>query len=167
VHGHCHHKSVLSFKDDQEIMKKIGLDFEMSDPGCCGMAGSFGFETEHYDVSMKVGEQRLLPAVRKAGTDMLIIADGFSCREQIDQGAGRKPLHLAQVIQMALRETPYLTTEHGPSLTQPRLGRHLHRPDGRSRRRIGAESTALIGAGVLAGGLLAWNMVRPARTSQR
>jgi Fe-S oxidoreductase len=98
VHGHCHHKAIIGFKNEQEILKKMGVDFEMSDPGCCVMAGSFGFEADHYDVSMKVGEQRLLPAVRQADDDTLIIADGFSCHEQILQGAGRKPLHLAQVI---------------------------------------------------------------------
>jgi FAD/FMN-containing dehydrogenase/Fe-S oxidoreductase len=162
VHGHCHHKSVLDFKADQEILKKMGLDFEMPDPGCCGMAGSFGFEAEHYDLSMKVGEQRLLPSVRQADRDTLIIANGFSCHEQIDQGAGRASLHLAQVIQLALREAPYLSgMEHGPSVTEPRLCSRLPRMgDGRlSRRRlIGTGSAALLGAGALAGGLLAWSM---------
>jgi len=161
VHGHCHHKSVLDFRSEQELLKNMGLDFEMPDPGCCGMAGSFGFEAEHYDVSMKVGEQRLLPAVRQAGRDTLIIANGFSCHEQIDQGAGRGPLHLAQVIQMALHEIPYLSSmDHGPSMFEPRLGSRLPQlGDGQQkRRRIGAGSAALLGAGALAGGLLAWQM---------
>jgi Fe-S oxidoreductase len=74
------------------------------DSGCCGMAGSFGFEEEHYDVSIKCGERVLLPAVRQAERDALIIADGFSCREQIAQTTDRQALHVSQVIQMALRE---------------------------------------------------------------
>ncbi|HTU19480.1 MAG TPA: FAD-binding and (Fe-S)-binding domain-containing protein [Gemmataceae bacterium] len=164
VHGHCHHKSVLDFRSEQEILKKMGLDFEMPDPGCCGMAGSFGFEADHYDISMNVGEQRLLPAVRQTGRDTLIIADGFSCHEQIDQGAGRRPLHLAQVIQMALREMPYLSSrDHGPSVLEPRIPNRLPQMgDGRSssrrRRRVGANTAALLGAAALAGGLLAWQM---------
>jgi Fe-S oxidoreductase len=159
LHGHCHHKAVIGFKNEQEILQKMGVEFDMPDPGCCGMAGSFGFEEGHYDVSMKVGEQRLLPAVRQAGDDTLVIADGFSCHEQILQGAGRKPMHLAEVIQMALRQTPYLMQDHGPSVTRPRLGTHLAQRNGH-RRRVGAGSAALIGASVLAGGLLAWNMAR-------
>jgi Fe-S oxidoreductase len=79
------------------------LDFELLDSGCCGMAGSFGFEERHYDVSMKCGERVLLPAVREADKSTLIIADGFSCREQIAQATDRQALHLAQVIRMAMR----------------------------------------------------------------
>jgi predicted DNA-binding protein with PD1-like motif len=83
----------------------------MLDSGCCGMAGSFGFEGGHYDVSMKIGEQSLLPAVRQAPRDALVVADGFSCREQVRHATGRKPLHSAQVLQMALRQTAGRTTE--------------------------------------------------------
>ncbi len=72
------------------------------------MAGSFGFEKDHYDVSMQVGERVLLPAVRNASKDTLIIADGFSCREQIAQATGRRALHLAQVIQMAMHKAALL-----------------------------------------------------------
>ncbi|MGB7586008.1 MAG: hypothetical protein WBM11_14275, partial [Terriglobales bacterium] len=79
-------------------------DFYAPAPGCCGMAGSFGFEKDKYAISMAVGELELLPAVRQAVPDSLIIADGFSCREQIAQGASRRAVHLAQVIQMALRQ---------------------------------------------------------------
>jgi Fe-S oxidoreductase len=74
------------------------------DSGCCGMAGSFGFEEEHYEVSMKCGERVLLPAVRRADEDTLIIANGFSCREQIAQATGRQALHLAEVIRIAMQE---------------------------------------------------------------
>jgi len=75
----------------------------MPAPGCCGMAGAFGFEKEKYDVSIAIGELELLPAVRRASKDSLIIADGFSCREQIEQSTGRRALHLAEIIQEALR----------------------------------------------------------------
>jgi Fe-S oxidoreductase len=101
VHGHCHHKSVLKMTAELKVLKKLGLDFEVLDSGCCGMAGGFGFEKEHYEVSMKVGERVLLPAVRETG-NALVIADGFSCREQIRQGANREALHLADVLRMAL-----------------------------------------------------------------
>jgi FAD/FMN-containing dehydrogenase/Fe-S oxidoreductase len=104
VHGHCHHKSVLKMDAEESVMKKLKLDFRVLDSGCCGMAGSFGFTKEKYDVSMACGERVLLPEVRQAADDAMIIADGFSCHEQIVQSTGRTPLHLAQVLQMALRE---------------------------------------------------------------
>jgi Fe-S oxidoreductase len=164
VHGHCHHRAIIGFQNEVSILNRMGIDSEVPDPGCCGMAGSFGFEAPHYDVSMKVGEQRILPAVRKAEADRLIIADGFSCHEQILQGTGRKPLHIAQVLQMALRESPYLTQDHGPSILHPRLSSRVPQMDGhdssrrRQRRRIGVGS-AVVSASLLAGGLLAWQML--------
>src|SRR5215469_5095095 len=103
VHGHCHHKSVLKFDSERELLKRIGLDFEILDSGCCGMAGSFGFEKEKYAVSVQIGERVLLPAVRAASADTLIIADGFSCFQQIEQLTGRRALHIAEVLQMAIR----------------------------------------------------------------
>ncbi|HEY6307920.1 MAG TPA: FAD-linked oxidase C-terminal domain-containing protein [Candidatus Angelobacter sp.] len=104
VHGHCHHKSVLKFDSEQELLERLGLDFQVLDSGCCGMAGSFGFEAEKYDVSVQIGERVLLPAVRKADADTLIIADGFSCFQQIEGLTGREALHLAEVLQMAIRQ---------------------------------------------------------------
>jgi FAD/FMN-containing dehydrogenase/Fe-S oxidoreductase len=104
VHGHCHHKSVLKFDSEHELLKRTGLDFQVIDSGCCGMAGSFGFEAGKYDVSVKIGERVLLPAVRNASPDTLIIADGFSCFQQIEGLTGRKALHIAEVLQMAIRE---------------------------------------------------------------
>lgn len=103
VHFHCNHHAVLQREDELRVLAGMGLDLEVLDSGCRGMAGSFGFEKEHFDVSMKCGERVLLPAVRAAGEDDLIIADGFSCREQIAQSAGRPTLHLAEVLQMAMR----------------------------------------------------------------
>ncbi|HEY6959271.1 MAG TPA: FAD-binding and (Fe-S)-binding domain-containing protein [Candidatus Limnocylindria bacterium] len=102
VHGHCHHKSVLGFEPEKRVLERIGLEHEILDSGCCGMAGSFGFEREHYGVSTAVGELVLLPRVRGAGRETLVVADGFSCREQIAQSGGRDAVHLADVMAMAL-----------------------------------------------------------------
>jgi Fe-S oxidoreductase len=103
VQSHCHHKAILHFDDEEKVLKKLGLDVDHPDSGCCGMAGAFGFEPDKYELSMRVGERVLLPAVREAARDTIIIADGFSCREQIAQGTDREALHLAQVLQMALK----------------------------------------------------------------
>ena len=104
VQGHCHHKAIMRFHDEDAVMKQMGLDFETLASGCCGMAGSFGYEADKYDVSIRCGERVLLPAVRTAGLSTLVIADGFSCREQIAQETPRRALHLAEVMQLALRE---------------------------------------------------------------
>jgi FAD/FMN-containing dehydrogenase/Fe-S oxidoreductase len=103
VHGHCHHKSVMRMTDEESVLRKMGIDFHAPAPGCCGMAGSFGFEADKYETSIAIGELELLPAVRKADPDCLVIADGFSCREQIAQCTNRRALHLAEVIQLAAR----------------------------------------------------------------
>jgi len=102
VHGHCHQKSVMKMTDEESVLRRLGIDCQMPAPGCCGMAGAFGFEKEKYDVSVAIGELELLPAVRNAPADWLIIANGFSCREQIQQCTGRHALHLAEVIRMAM-----------------------------------------------------------------
>ena len=104
VHGHCHHKALMKMTAEESVLTRMGIDFTSPAPGCCGMAGAFGFEKEKYDVSKAIGELELLPAVRHAPTDWLVIADGFSCREQIAQETDRHALHLAEVLQMALRE---------------------------------------------------------------
>lgn len=105
VQGHCHHKAVLNFDDEEKLLKRLGLDVDHPDSGCCGMAGAFGFETDKYELSMRIGERVLLPLVREAARDTIIVADGFSCREQIAQGTGREALHVAQVLQMAMNES--------------------------------------------------------------
>jgi FAD/FMN-containing dehydrogenase/Fe-S oxidoreductase len=102
LHGHCHHKSIMKMTAEESLLRRIGIDFQSPAPGCCGMAGSFGFEHDKYAVSAAIGELELLPAIRNAPPDWLIIADGFSCREQIAQGTRRHALHLAEVLQMAL-----------------------------------------------------------------
>jgi len=106
LHVHCHQKALVPRDGEKEVLEALGLDLEILDSGCCGMAGAFGFEEgEHYRVSMQCGERVLLPAVRKAQEDTLVLADGFSCHEQITQGTGRRPLHLAQVLRMAYEGT--------------------------------------------------------------
>jgi Fe-S oxidoreductase len=102
VHGHCHHKSVIKMSGEESVLRRLGVNYTMPAPGCCGMAGAFGFEKEKYETSIAIGELELLPAIRNAPADWLIIANGFSCREQIQQCTGRNAMHLAEVIQMAL-----------------------------------------------------------------
>ncbi|MFL6526810.1 MAG: FAD-binding and (Fe-S)-binding domain-containing protein [Chthoniobacterales bacterium] len=119
AHVHCHQKALKQTTADEKLLRRIGLDLELPNNGCCGMAGAFGFEADHYDTSMKVAEHELLPHVRNLPKDTLLIADGFSCREQVRQTTDRFPLHIAQVLQMAQRrdntasrsypEEPYIT----------------------------------------------------------
>jgi FAD/FMN-containing dehydrogenase/Fe-S oxidoreductase len=104
LHGHCHQKALFGMKNEQQLFEKMGLEAELLDSGCCGLAGSFGFEQDKYDISMTIGERVLLPRVRQAQRDTLIITDGFSCREQIMHGTRRKAMHIAEVLQMAMRQ---------------------------------------------------------------
>jgi Fe-S oxidoreductase len=105
LHGHCHQKSLMKMKDEESLLRKMGAELQSLDSGCCGMAGPFGFEKDKYAVSQAIGERVLLPAVRNAPTDWLIISDGFSCREQIQQATGRKAVHLAEAIQLAAQSS--------------------------------------------------------------
>ncbi len=102
VHGHCHQKAVMGMQPELRLLAAAGYEVEAPDSGCCGMAGSFGFKPEHYLASQKIGESVLLPKVRAAADDTLIVTNGFSCREQIEQSAGRKTLHLAEVLASTL-----------------------------------------------------------------
>ena len=107
LHGHCHQKATVGMAAEEATLWSIGLAPAQPEPGCCGMAGAFGFERgEHYELSQKIGERALLPAVRAAAPDALVVADGFSCREQISQSGGRRAVHLAEVLEMALAPTP-------------------------------------------------------------
>ena len=104
---HCHHHAVLGYDADKELQRRVGLDVEHLASGCCGLAGDFGMTPDHREVSLAVGEQVLLPAVRAAAAGTLILADGFSCRTQIEEaGTGRHALHLAEVVNAALRGVP-------------------------------------------------------------
>jgi FAD/FMN-containing dehydrogenase/Fe-S oxidoreductase len=107
VQRHCHHQAVMGFDAEEELLRRVGLEAEVLDSGCCGMAGSFGFEAgEKYEVGRRAGERVLLPRVREADDDVLIVADGFSCRTMIEQETDRRALHLAQVIRMAMEDGP-------------------------------------------------------------
>lgn len=102
LHLHCHEKAVLAPAKARSVLEKMGLGVREPEPGCCGMAGSFGFERAHGDLSRKIGEANLMPAVREAAEDERIIIEGFSCREQIRQMTGRAPEHLAEVVASAM-----------------------------------------------------------------
>jgi Fe-S oxidoreductase len=99
---HCHQRAVFGIDADRRLLSRIGVDFDLPDSGCCGMAGAFGFEKSHYGVSMAIGERVLLPEVRRAAPETLVLADGFSCREQIVHATGRRALHLAELIRRAM-----------------------------------------------------------------
>jgi len=150
LHGHCHQKSLEEIGDKEngklhgeiDVLKKMGVDFHTPDTGCCGMAGAFGFEREHYDVAVAAGERSILPKVRDAGDDTIIIADGFSCREQIEQGTHRQAMHLAQVIQYAKHQQTRLPGP--PEAAMVGRKRSEHR---RAAVRVGVTATALF-AGV-------------------
>jgi len=152
VHGHCHHKAIMGMTDEEKVLAKLGLDFHVPDSGCCGMAGAFGFEKDHYDVSIKVGERVLLPAVRSADKDTLIIANGFSCREQIAQTTDRRALHLAEVIQMAMHQG---SSESSTELPEKQFAYIV--PRNLKQSQPGMRLVGLIGAGLMAaGGIAAW-----------
>lgn len=103
LHGHCHQKAFDAMRPIEVVLGLVpSLAVETIASGCCGMAGAFGYEAEHYAVSMKMGELALLPAVRAAGPDDLIVADGASCRRQVADGAQREALHVARVLELAL-----------------------------------------------------------------
>jgi len=99
VQTHCHQHAVMGFEADRRVMESMGLEADVLDSGCCGLAGNFGFERGHYDVSLACAERVLLPAVRAAAPTTSVVADGFSCRTQVQQaGTGRAPVHLAQLL---------------------------------------------------------------------
>jgi FAD/FMN-containing dehydrogenase/Fe-S oxidoreductase len=154
LHGHCHHKSIMKMTAEESLLSRLGVQFQSPAPGCCGMAGSFGFEHDKYEVSAAIGELELLPAVRQAPPDWLIIADGFSCREQIAQGTGRHALHLAEILQMALQ--PSALDKDDPY------------PESRLVRERQAEvTTSMKRAGIAAGALAATSLLLWAATRDR
>ncbi|MFW5951989.1 MAG: FAD-binding and (Fe-S)-binding domain-containing protein [Gemmatimonadota bacterium] len=105
VHGHCHHRAVLDFDAETALLDRLEIDYEVLDSGCCGMAGAFGFEADKYQVSQACAERVLLPAIREKDPRTLVITDGFSCREMIEQNGLPRPLHSAEVLHMALQRT--------------------------------------------------------------
>ncbi|MFC4377693.1 FAD-binding and (Fe-S)-binding domain-containing protein [Nocardia halotolerans] len=139
VQKHCHHHAVMGFATDTTAMRRAGIDAEVLDSGCCGLAGNFGFERGHYEVSMRCGESALLPAVRAAAAETLVLADGFSCRTQIEQGdTGRRAVHLAEALLPAVRRDSRSTEDADAP-----------RSDNRTARRAAAVGAAGAVAGVL------------------
>ena len=122
MHGHCHAKAITKIANEEKLLKALGLELDTIQCTCCGVAGSFGYEHDKYDISMQIGEHGLLPAVRGAPTDALIIADGFSCRSQIEHGTQRRALHLAEVVKLALDQDQRPAEREFPerSFTEPR-----------------------------------------------
>ena len=103
VHGHCHQKAFGAMPAVMRALRAIpGLDASAIESSCCGMAGTFGYEAEHYDISMRMAERDLLPAVRAVDAATLIVADGMSCKHQIEHGTNRRSLHVAEVYALAL-----------------------------------------------------------------
>ena len=98
VQMHCHHRAIFNVKEEMALLSATGGEMKVLDSGCCGMAGPFGFERKSYDVSQALAERVLLPAVRAAEPDTVIVADGFSCREQIAQNTNRRAVHIAEVL---------------------------------------------------------------------
>ncbi len=102
-HGHCHQKALVGTASSLGALRlPPGNQVELVNAGCCGMAGSFGFEREHYQVSMTIGEQALFPAVNAKGLDWEIAVMGVSCRQQIEDGTGRRARHLVEVLRDSL-----------------------------------------------------------------
>jgi Fe-S oxidoreductase len=113
LHGHCHQKAFGAMGAVEAVLKLVpGLSVKPIASSCCGMAGAFGYQAETYDVSMQIGELSLLPAVRNAEPDSIIVADGTSCRQQIEDGTGRAAIHVARVLEWAMSgrpQTPFLS----------------------------------------------------------
>jgi Fe-S oxidoreductase len=152
VHGHCHDKAVLERDSEDRLLDRMGLDLEILDSGCCGMAGAFGYEKRKYDVSIGAGERVLLPAVRAADEDTLVVTNGFSCREQIRQCTGRRAVHFSELLQLALHASTEGAAghEHGRGA----LARRASLQDSHSKERSLPWTLAAVGAGAVAGGLL-------------
>jgi hypothetical protein len=150
VQGHCHHKAIMRMKDEKALMEKMGLDYEVLESGCCGMAGSFGYEQDKYSVSVACGERALLPRVREEASSTLIVADGFSCKEQIAQQTEREALHLAQVMQLALHDDGPPRSGTTPEAKIVRLRKQ--------RQRKSMLQAGFVTAGVLAAGVFGLNL---------
>jgi Fe-S oxidoreductase len=155
LQGHCHHKSLMGMEDEKALLKDAGAQMDEPEQGCCGMAGAFGYEQgEHYDVSIGCGERHLLPAVRKAEEGTIILADGFSCREQIHQETDRHAMHLAEVLQRGLRGE-----------TRGRPEEAIERQRSRARWRANARTGATL-VGLAAAGFVLWQMASHKRVRE-
>ena len=147
LHGHCHHKATGGTSAEKELLERMELEVEELDSGCCGMAGGWGYEPGHYEVSMACGERVLLPKVREASPETLIVSDGFSCRSQIEQGdTGRRGMHVAEVMKLA--------RDRGAVPAFPESVVAAEQPT--ARRLVGRAALALGTAAFLAGAALAY-----------
>ena len=146
VWGHCHHKATGGMDPEHKLLERMGVEVEPISGGCCGLAGSWGFEQGHYDISMQCGEQALLPAVRNADRDTLVIANGFSCKTQIQQSdAGRTALHVAQAIKLA-RDRGQVGSQPGRAESFSVEGRPTAPPAWRAARAAAGGLVLLAGA---------------------
>jgi FAD/FMN-containing dehydrogenase/Fe-S oxidoreductase len=148
VWGHCHHRATGGIDPEVTLLKKMGVEVETLSAGCCGLAGSWGFESGHYDVSMQCGEQGLLPKVRELDQETIVVTDGFSCKTQIEQAkTGRRALHVAQVLKLAREHG-----ESGPPGPRPERDYYEVRPKPsivRRAVRAGAVVALVVGAATL------------------
>ncbi len=151
--GHCHHKATGGIEPEQAVLERMGVDVQPVSGGCCGLAGSWGFEAGHHDISLQAGEQALLPAVRDADTETVVVADGFSCKTQIEQGGtGRRALHLSQLLALAREQG---TPPPGRVAPEQLLGDRRPRPPARRRAtRAAVASGAAVAGATVAGALL-------------
>jgi FAD/FMN-containing dehydrogenase/Fe-S oxidoreductase len=148
--GHCHHKATGGMDGEQRVLERMGLEVEEAHGGCCGLAGSWGFEAGRYDISVACGEEGLLPAVRGAARETVVVADGFSCKTQVEQtGTGRRALHVAQVMQLARNRGG--AGGGAPEARAP--CRPPAPPDLRRRRTAAVAAAGAIAAGAVAGAL--------------
>jgi Fe-S oxidoreductase len=155
--GHCHHRATGGVDSEQAVLQRMGLDVEPLQGGCCGVAGSWGFEKGKYGISVDCGEQALLPAVRDASDDAVIVANGFSCKTQIQDETERRALHLGQVIRMAQRAA--VPDE------LPERDAYLSRPPAGAGRRAARAGVLAAGAGIAA--LMARAAMAPSHRAAR
>ncbi|NJN84422.1 MAG: hypothetical protein HC802_20525 [Caldilineaceae bacterium] len=102
LHGHCHHKALVGNESTVAALRTAGYTVEVIASGCCGMAGEFGYAADHYEISRRIGEDRLFPAVRAIKSGATLVASGTSCRHQIEHFTDGEPLHLVQALAKAL-----------------------------------------------------------------
>jgi Fe-S oxidoreductase len=144
VHEHCHKKALLDPTAESHVFDQMHLQHQQLNSGCCGMAGAFGFEESHYDMSLACGERVLLPKVREAKPQTIIVADGFSCREQIMQTTQRQALHPAEVMKMALDDRGYNRDDAYPER------RFIPDPQAKRRKVIAQGYAIIVGTTLLA-----------------
>jgi Fe-S oxidoreductase len=148
LHGHCHQKATGGTGPDRTLLERMGLEVEELDAGCCGMAGGWGYEHGHHEVSVACAERVLLPKVRGAARESVVVADGFSCRSQIEQAhTGRRALHVAQVLALARKHGPAGPPEPYPERTAP--ARPEGQTPGRATRVAAAAAVAVFGAAAM------------------